>query len=173
MPVGTRAVPLHCKHVDAGGDMVKGLFQLLHLVSEVGSKPINSWRSCKVSSKRNIGIQERARGNELGKQRLIRVPMVLTGVSLKRDQSARQCVFSSRFPLQRARSSLHPRLWHLPSFPGASLVAHTVKNLPAIQETGVRSPGQEDPLGILTWRIPCTEEPGGPQSMGSQTVGHG
>ena len=123
--------------------MVKGLFQLLHLVSVVGSKPINSWRSCKVSSKRNIGIQERARGNELGKQRLIRVPMVLTGVSLKRDQSARQCVFSSRFPLKRARSSLHPRLWHLPSFPGASLVAHTVKNLPVIQETGVRSPGQE------------------------------
>ena len=26
--------------------------------------------------------------------------------------------------------------------------------------------------GILAWRIPGTEEPGGPQSMGSQTVGH-
>ena len=121
--------------------MVKGLFQLLHLVSEVGSKPINSWRSCRVSSKCQIGIQERARGNERGKQRLVRVPVVLTGVSLKRDQSARQCVFSSHFPLQRARSSLHPRLWHLPSFSGASLVAHTVKNLPAMQETRVQSPG--------------------------------
>ena len=25
---------------------------------------------------------------------------------------------------------------------------------------------------ILAWRIPCTEEPGGQQSMGSQRVGH-
>ena len=55
-----------------------------------------------------------------------------------------------------------------------------VKNLPAMQETWVRSLGQEDPLekgrathsGILAWKIPWTEEPGGPQSMGSQRVGH-
>ena len=51
----------------------------------------------------------------------------------------------------------------------ASLVAHTVKNLPAIQETQVWSLGQEDPLekgmtshsSILLWSIPWTEEPGG------------
>ena len=52
----------------------------------------------------------------------------------------------------------------------ASLVAQTVKNLPAMQETWVRSMGWEDPLekgmathsSILAWRIPCTElEPGG------------
>ena len=54
-----------------------------------------------------------------------------------------------------------------------------VKNLPAmeeIQETWVRSLGQEDPLGeemathssILAWKIPWTEEPGGLQSMGLQ-----
>ena len=44
-----------------------------------------------------------------------------------------------------------------------------VKNLPTIQETWVRSLGQEDPLEegmatpstILAWRIPWTEEPGG------------
>ena len=50
----------------------------------------------------------------------------------------------------------------------ASLVAQTVKNLPAIQETWVQSLGQEDPLekemathsSILAWRIPWTEEPG-------------
>ena len=56
----------------------------------------------------------------------------------------------------------------------ASLVAQTVKNLPAIQEAQVRSLGQEDPLekgmathsGILAWRIPWTEEPGRLQSMG-------
>ena len=55
-------------------------------------------------------------------------------------------------------------------------MAQTVKKLPAMQETGVQSLGQEDPLekemathsGILAWRIPWTEEPEGLQSMGSQ-----
>ena len=63
---------------------------------------------------------------------------------------------------------------------GASLVAQRVKHLPAVQETGVRFLGQEDPLEkemathsrILAWRIPWTEEPGRLQSMGSQRVGH-
>ena len=60
----------------------------------------------------------------------------------------------------------------------ASLVAQRVKNLPAIQETWVRSLGQEDPLekgmtthcSILTQRIPWTEEPGELLSGGSQRV---
>ena len=47
------------------------------------------------------------------------------------------------------------------------LVAQLVKNLPAVQETWVRSQGWEDPLekrmatqsSILAWRIPWTEEP--------------
>ena len=55
-----------------------------------------------------------------------------------------------------------------------------VKNLPAVQETWVRSLGQEDPLekeiathsSILAWRIPRTEKPGGLQSMGSHRVRH-
>ena len=62
-------------------------------------------------------------------------------------------------------------------FPGGSVV----KNPPAVQEmmgTHVRSLGQEDPLeeemaahsSILAWRIPWTEEPGWPQSMGLQRV---
>ena len=59
-------------------------------------------------------------------------------------------------------------------------MAQMVKNLPAMQETCVRSLGWEDSLekrmathsSILAWRIPRTEEPGGLQSMGSQTVGH-
>ena len=58
------------------------------------------------------------------------------------------------------------------------LVAQTVKNLPAMQETQVQSLGQEDPLekgiatysSILAWRIPRTEEAGGLQSMRSQWV---
>ena len=62
----------------------------------------------------------------------------------------------------------------------ASLVAQTVKNPPARQETWVGSLGWEDHLdegmtthsNILAWRIPWTEEPGGPQAMGSQRVGH-
>ena len=60
----------------------------------------------------------------------------------------------------------------------ASLVAQTVKNLPAMQETQVQSLGQEDPLekgmathcSILAWRMPWTEDPGGLQSMGLQRV---
>ena len=63
---------------------------------------------------------------------------------------------------------------------GASLVAETVKTLPAMQETRVQSLGQEDPLekgmathsSILAWEIPWTEEPGGLQSSGWQRVGH-
>ena len=53
-----------------------------------------------------------------------------------------------------------------------------VKNLPAMQETWVRSLGQEDPLekemathsSILAWRIPWTEEPDRLQFMGSQKL---
>ena len=59
-------------------------------------------------------------------------------------------------------------------------MAQTVKRLPAVRETWVRSPDLEDPLEkgmatrsvILAWRIPWTEEPGGLQFMESQTVGH-
>ena len=55
-----------------------------------------------------------------------------------------------------------------------------VKDLPAMQETWVRSLGVENPLengmathsSILAWRIPWTEEPGGLQSMRWQRVGH-
>ena len=56
-------------------------------------------------------------------------------------------------------------------------MAQMVKNLPTIWETWVRSLRQEDPLEkairftILPWRIPWTEKPGRPQSMGSQRVG--
>ena len=59
-------------------------------------------------------------------------------------------------------------------------VAQTIKNLPAMQETQVRSLGREDSLekgmathsSILVWRIPRIEEPGRLQSMGSQRVGY-
>ena len=54
--------------------------------------------------------------------------------------------------------------------------AQMVKNLPVMQETRVQSLGLEDPLenrmaahsSILAWRVLCTEEPGGLQSMGGK-----
>ena len=59
-------------------------------------------------------------------------------------------------------------------------MAQMIKSLSAMQETQVRSLGQEDPLeketathsSILAWRIPWTEEPGGLWSVGSQRVRH-
>ena len=62
--------------------------------------------------------------------------------------------------------------------PQPSLVAQTVKSLPAVRETQVLSLGQEDPLeeematysSILAWEIPWMEEPGGLQSLGLQRV---
>ena len=55
-----------------------------------------------------------------------------------------------------------------------------VRNLPAMLEIWVQSLGWGDPLekgmathsGILAWRIPWTEEPGGLLSMGSHRIGH-
>ena len=71
-------------------------------------------------------------------------------------------------------------LWQLVIASWASLVAQMVKCLSAMQETGVRSLGWEDPLekemaahsSTLAWKIPWTEEPDRLQSMGSQRVGH-
>ena len=61
-----------------------------------------------------------------------------------------------------------------------SLVAQTVKCLPTMRETRVRSLGREDALekemathsGTLAWKIPWPEDPGRLQSMGSQRVRH-
>ena len=57
-----------------------------------------------------------------------------------------------------------------------SLMALSVRNLSAVQETWVQFLGQEDPLekemathsSVLAWAILCTEEPGRLQSMGLQ-----
>ena len=72
--------------------------------------------------------------------------------------------------------SRQTQVYSVPESDWASLVAQSVKKLPAVQETQVRSLGQEDPLekematdpSILAWRTPWTEEPGGLQSVGSQ-----
>ena len=60
------------------------------------------------------------------------------------------------------------------------MVAQTVKRLPTMRETQVRSLGREDPLekemethsSTLAWKISWTEEPGRLQSMGLQRVRH-
>ena len=59
----------------------------------------------------------------------------------------------------------------------ASLVAQTVKRLPEMLETWVRSLGKEDPLekemathsSILAWKTPWMVEPGRLPSTGSQS----
>ena len=59
-------------------------------------------------------------------------------------------------------------------------MAHKVKRLPAMWETGARSQGWEDPLekekatysSILAWKIPWMVEPGRLQFMGLQRAGH-
>ena len=63
---------------------------------------------------------------------------------------------------------------------GTFVVVQLVKNLPAMQETQVRSLGEEDPLEkemathstILAWRISWTEALGGLQSTGLQRDRH-
>ena len=95
----------------------------------------------------------------------------------------RQWLFVSCYRIQCHRHRWRQRQRQGPALgPGnkgalASLGAHMVKNLPAMQATWVQSLGQEDPLeeeiathsSILAWRIPWTEEPGGLQSMGQQS----
>ena len=62
----------------------------------------------------------------------------------------------------------------IPAELGASLMAQSIKCLPAMQENRVQSLGEEDPLeegmathsSILVWRIPWMEELGGLQSTG-------
>ena len=59
-------------------------------------------------------------------------------------------------------------------------MAQTVKHLPAVWDTQVRSLGWEDPLEkemaihsrTIDWKISWTEEPDRLQAMGSQRVGH-
>ena len=78
-------------------------------------------------------------------------------------------------------SSLHlVLLLHPPTAPVRARGGSVVKNLAAMQETCVQSPGQEDPLeegmaihsSIPAWKILWTEDCGGLQSTGMQRIGH-
>ena len=84
-------------------------------------------------------------------------------------------------PLSPGHTSLRQScIWVASLMPSSFQVAQMVKNLPTMWEARVRFLGQEDPLeeematqsSILARGMPWTEEPGGPQLMGSQRVGH-
>ena len=120
----------------------------------------------------------------------------LLGLDQKQRSASRAKIFSHRNKIKNMkgqsvlliqglvyqRSKLE-ELGKIPSFAKQNdgfLVAQTVRNLPAMQETRVWSLGWEDSLekrmathsSILAWKIPRTEESGGLQHMGQQRVGH-
>ena len=75
--------------------------------------------------------------------------------------------------IKRTVREYQEQLWGFP-------VGSVVKNVPTMQETWIRSLGQEDlqekematHFSILAWEVPQTEEPGGLQSIGSHRIGH-
>ena len=95
--------------------------------------------------------------------------------SLKIKSSLSCCYFQAKQFIMQCLSDACKiyLLW----FYWASFIAQSVKSLPPMQETWVRSLSQEDPLqkemethsSILAWRIPSTEEPGR-QSVGIDSL---
>ena len=100
------------------------------------------------------------------------VPEELRGNrGIKRGMSKKKRIKKSLFPLGEELDWLE-YCWQfeLEIMVGwASLVGQMLKNSPEMQETQVRSLGQEEHLekemathvSVLAWRIPWTEEPGG------------
>ena len=78
-------------------------------------------------------------------------------------------------PFKGGSHFIHPRTFR------ASLIAQSVKNLPAVQGTRVQFLGWEDPLekemairsSTIAWETPWTEEPGRLQSKCLQRIGRG
>ena len=96
---------------------------------------------------------------------------------LAHSSAGKESVCSARDPnsIPRLGRSTAEGIGYPLQYSWASLVAQLVKTSPAMWETWIRSLGWEDLLekgkathsNILAWRIPCTEEPGRLQSMGS------
>ena len=84
-------------------------------------------------------------------------------------------------PIAGLRRSPEEEIGYPLQYSWASLLVQSVKNLPAIWETWIRSLGWEDLLeegmathsSILAWRIPMDRGDRWVLSMGSQRVGHG
>ena len=102
------------------------------------------------------------------------------GLDMITGQATRSHLMQLRVQMPQLKIPHAAMMIEYPACHNEDLVAQMVKNLPAMQETWVRSSGWEDPLekwmathsSILAWEIPWTEEPGELQSMGSQRVGH-
>ena len=84
----------------------------------------------------------------------------------------------TNYLMDKSRTAMYPFLLDNEYINGASLVfkykessCNTGDPGSSISGSG-RSPGEENCLSILAWRIPWTEEPGRLQSMGSQRVRH-
>ena len=114
------------------------------------------------------------------KTMLVTLPLLALGSIRRFLDNPQICIHGLHEVAKSSTSHKEVLDYLLPLGDWASQVAWMVKNLPVMQETRVRSLGQEDTLGkgmatnssILAWKIPWTEEPGGLQSMGSHRVGH-
>ena len=98
---------------------------------------------------------------------------------LSGKESACQCRRHKFGPWGRKDPLEKNMVTHFSILVRTSLVAQTVKRLPTMRETWVRSLGQEYPLEkkwqptpVFLWKIPWMEEPGWLLSMGSQRVRH-
>ena len=97
------------------------------------------------------------------------VPGIVLGFPGGSDGKESTCNAGDLGSIPRLGRSPGEALGYPLQYSWASLVAQTVKNPPAMQETWVQSLGWEDLLeegmaahsSILAWRIPWTEEPGG------------
>ena len=109
-------------------------------------------------------------------------------LSLRDKERICNCKLSKRKPSRKKEERVFLLFWHQGTnlffevyiysciFWEASLLPQMIKNLPAMQETWVRSLSREDPLeqetathaSILVWEIPQTEEPGRPESPWSR-----
>ena len=122
----------------------------------------------------NLHIGEKSLQPYESVQRNTRKKKEQVNSNLTKPQGHTHELSPASFLLPHSYSSLErSRALHLKCLSGCS----DSKNQPAMQETQVHCLDQEDPLekeivthsGILAWKIPWTEEPGGLQSMGSQS----
>ena len=140
-----------------------------HLLIQPGWGAGEGWHSCLFPG-RFISIQSLPTASEEKRDQMLISPRIVW-YSMKsvRCISQKQNLHNLFF-----KSMKWPLAVNTHDLLVVSLVAQTIRNLPAMRQTWVQSLGPEDPLekeiathsNILAWRIPWTEEPGGLQSMG-------
>ena len=99
----------------------------------------------------------------------------LLGSSCSHAEGTSSC-FYQQLSIMPSSGNLHGKLIFLFSFAGPSLKILWDLTRAMLKLQGLRIPNSEKEMAncfsILVWKIPWTEEPGGPQSMGSQSVRH-